>query len=188
MLKPNGAAVLTAIQPFTTALIQSNRKEFRYCWYWKKNQPTGFPFAKVQPMRIVEDIAVFYRKKPTYNPQGLVGLKKPFLQRKKAAGVYRDMKGTDCLTEFTNYPKNVLEFKCERGLHPTQKPVPLFEYLVKTYTNPGETVLDNCMGSGTTGVACVNTGRRFIGIEQDNGYFETARQRIEQANESLTAG
>ena len=184
ILKPNGAAVLSAVQPFTTALIQSNRKNFRYCWYWKKNQATGFPFAKVQPMRCIEDIAVFYRQKPTYNPQGLVKLDKPFYTKRNTEGVYSTMRGTPALTEYTNYPKNLIEFKCERGLHPTQKPVPLFEYLIRTYTNEGETVLDNCMGSGTTGVACVNTGRRFIGVELDAGYFEIAKQRIEQAQEA----
>lgn len=185
ILKPDGAAVLTAVltavQPFTTSLIHSNREHFRYCWYWKKNQPTGFPFAKVQPMREIEDIAVFYRRKPTYQPQGLVKLNKPFYRGKRGAGVYDEMRGTPALTEYTNYPMQVLEFKCERGLHPSQKPVQLFEYLIRTYTHPGETVLDNCMGSGTTGVACVNTGRRFIGIELDKGYFEIAKKRINEA-------
>lgn len=141
VLKPNGAAVLFAAQPFTTQLISSNRKAFRYCWYWVKNQPTGFTYARYQPMRKVEDICVFYEKMPTYNPQGLLAVENPKIR---------------------------------------QKPVPLLEYLVKTYTNEGDTVLDSCMGSGSTGVACKRTGRRFIGIEQDPKYYEIARKRIEE--------
>jgi len=177
VLKPNGAAVLTCCQPFTTTLIQSQRKYFRYCWYWKKNQPTGFLFAKVQPMRTIEDIAVFYKKKPTYNPQGLVRLEKPvYTKAAKKSKVYT-IRGRSGITEFTNYPRNLLEFNCERGLHPTQKPVALMEYLIKTYTNPGEAVLDSCMGSGTTKVAARNTGRNFIGFEIDLNYFETAKNR-----------
>ena len=179
VLKPNGAAVLTCCQPFTTTLIQSQRKYFRYCWYWRKNQPTGFPFAKVQPMRTVEDIAVFYRKKPTYNPQGLIRLEKPVCKNRKTKHneVYQKIRGTVKPTEFANYPRNLLEFNCERGLHPTQKPVALMEYLIRTYTNPGETVLDSCMGSGTTKTVARNAGRNFIGFEIDKDYFEIAKNR-----------
>lgn len=186
LLKPNGAAVLFSAQPFTTQLIQSNRKNFRYCWYWLKNQVTGFAFAKYQPMRKVEDICVFYRKMPTYNPQGLVAIKDPKPTKRKnwrSDHVY----GTDTLMQeytprFKNYPKNVLQFNTERGLHPTQKPVPLLEYLVKTYTNPGDTILDNCMGSGSTGVAVkrAGEGRKFIGIEQNKVYFDIAQKRIQE--------
>lgn len=140
ILKSNGAAVLFAAQPFTTQLINSNRKDFRYCWYWFKNQATGFTFARYQPMRKVEDICVFYKKLPTYNPQGLIEIEKPKPKQKKRPqreSIYK----TDTLLKeytprFTNYPKNVLQFNSERGHHPTQKPVPLLEYLVKTYTNP----------------------------------------------------
>lgn len=184
VLKPNGAAVLFAAQPFTTRLISSNRKAFRYCWYWVKNQPTGFTYARYQPMRKVEDICVFYEKMPTYNPQGLLAVKNPKIRQKPSAdreSIYK--RGTlakPYTTRFTNWPKNVLQFSTERGLHPTQKPVPLLEYLVKTYTNEGDTVLDSCMGSGSTGVACKRTGRRFIGIEQDPKYYEIARKRIEE--------
>lgn len=184
LLKPNGAAVLFSVQPFTTQLISSNRRDFRYCWYWLKNQPTGFTFAKYQPMRKVEDVCVFYRKRPTYNPQGLQAIKSPKQRRRRPAcapgSIRKTLKG-EHTPRFTNYPKNVLQFDCERGLHPTQKPVPLLEYLVKTYTNPGDTVLDNCMGSGSTGVAVKRVGgRHFIGIEQNKVYFDIAQQRIEE--------
>ena len=185
LLKPDGAAVLFAAQPFTTQLIQSNRKAFRYCWYWLKNQPTGFTFARYQPMRKIEDICVFYRKHGTYNPQGLQTVKNP-RRIKKAPREDTIYKMDTLLQEYTprykNYPKNVLQFNTERGLHPTQKPVPLLEYLVRTYTNEGDTVLDNCMGSGSTGVAVKRVGgRHFIGIEQNQVYFDIARQRIEEA-------
>lgn len=185
VLKANGVAVLFAVQPFTTRLISSNMADFRYCWYWKKNNVTGAPFAKVQPLRCVEDIAVFYRKAPTYNPQGLIELPRPRYNQARHEGVY-GAHSVGGLQRFTNYPKHLLEFANEatsnkNRLHPTQKPVALLEYLVRTYTNPGETVLDNCMGSGSTGVACINAGRRFIGMEQDVGYFVTAANRIEEA-------
>lgn len=187
ILKPDGAAVLFAAQPFTTELILSNRKAFRYCWYWLKNQPTGFTFAKYQPMRKIEDVCVFYRKRPTYNPQGLQEIKNPKKRRKKPKA--------DCVVpmctlakehtpRFKNYPKNVLEYNTERGLHPTQKPVLLLEYLIRTYTNEGDTVLDNCMGSGSTGVAVKRVGgRHFIGMEQNKVYFDIARERIEKEAE-----
>lgn len=182
LLKPNGVAVLFSAQPFTTQLIASNRKAFRYCWYWLKNQPTGFTFAKYQPLRKVEDICVFYKIRPTYNPQGLQVIEKPTMKRNKkrsAPGSVRETFRDFYTPRFTNYPKNVLQFNTERGHHPTQKPVPLLEYLVKTYTNPGDTVLDNCMGSGSTGVAVKRVGgRHFIGIEQNKDYFEIAQKRI----------
>lgn len=177
--KQDAAMVFTAAQPFTTELIQSNRKEFRYCWYWLKNQVTGFPFAKMQPLRCVEEIAVFYRRKPTYNPQGLVALERPIVNRGKrytGASVYR-AGGLEKTTvqRYTSYPRQVLTFPCQReGLHPTQKPVALFEYLVRTYTEPGQLVLDCCMGSGTTKVACRNAGRDYVGFEIDAGFYNTA--------------
>lgn len=182
IIKDNGAIVLTAAQPFTTALIQSNQKMFRYCWYWLKNQPTGFPFAKYQPMRCVEEIAVFYKHSPKYNPQGLIKLDKPIKNKAKTGegGIYR-VSGLDKDTEtyFTNYPRQTLTFKCQRdGLHPTQKPIDLFEYLIRTYTEIGDIVLDNCIGSGTTAVACMNTGRKFIGFEKERKYYEIALDRI----------
>lgn len=188
--KDNTPIVLFAIQPFTTKVIQSNKKDFRYCWYWKKNNKTGAPFAKVQPMRCIEDICVFYKRKPTYNPQGLVLLDKPIQNMAKhKKGVYRVFGGSPAVQHFTNYPTHLLEFDGVNSIerqHPTQKPVALLEYLIKTYTNEGDTVLDNCMGSGSTGVACRNTNRRFIGIELDKGYFDIATSRI-LGNEELAA-
>ncbi len=179
VIKPGGAIVLTCVQPFTTALIQSNRPMFRYCWYWKKNCPTGFALCKKQPMRCIEDIAVFYSSQPTYNPQGLVKLEKPICHKgaKRKAEVYRNGLGNSYTTEYTHYPVNLLEFPVERGLHPTQKPAALFEYLVRTYTNSGDLVLDSCMGSGTTAVACIRSGRRFVGFEVDAKYHAAAQSR-----------
>ena len=186
IIKDNGAIVLFSIQPFTTNLIQSNKKLYRYNWYWKKNNVTGFTFAKYQPMRCIEDICVFYKHKPTYNPQGLVPLKKPRVHKESNSNVYKTLRG-NTVQKYTNYPKNLLEFKNESAsnknrYHPTQKPVGLLEYLIKTYTNEGETVLDNCMGSGSTGVACKNTNRNFIGFELDDNYFDIARKRLEEVN------
>ena len=164
VLKPNGVAVLFAAQPFTTQLINSNPKAYRYCWYWLKNMPTGFAFARYQPLRRLEEICVFYRKKPTYNPQGLVAipgekLKTVRVKQPAQDNIYQMSTRKKLHTQrFTNYPKNVLQFDCERGLHPTQKPVALLEYLIRTYTNEGDTILDNCMGSGSTGVAAVKVG------------------------------
>ena len=183
VIKPNGAIVLTACQPFTTTLINSNRRRFRYCWYWRKNMATGFPFAKFQPLRCIEDIAVFYRQAPTYNPQGLITLNKPRIRRKRVKSdcVYKmETLNKEYVTEYTNYPKNLLEVKSERGLHPTQKPAALFEYLINTYTNPGELVLDSCMGSGTTAVACMRTGRHYVGFEIDKKYYTLSQKRIKE--------
>jgi site-specific DNA-methyltransferase (adenine-specific) len=184
ILKPDGVAVIFSAQPFTTKLIASNLKAFRYCWYWLKNQPTGFVFARYQPMRRVEDICVFYRRMPTYNPQGLQEIENPKPRQKQAVKAGTSVYKTSTLLKehtprYTNYPRNVLRFNTERGLHPTQKPVALLEYLVRTYTNPGDTILDNCMGSGSTGVAVTRAGdRRFIGMEQNREYFEIAKERI----------
>jgi hypothetical protein len=274
ILKANGVAALFAAQPFTTLLINSNRNAFRYCWYWVKNQATGFAFSKYQPLRRVEEICVFVCNVPgqdnrgkhqalreymftelnrsgksrkdinqalgnymsshyftygqqfaipsaenwaklqdatgcfdrsyadlrreyekdlggsagapsTYNPQGLVKLKQPQLKTRtnpKKDAIY-DMKNLakPHTVQFTGYPKNVLHFDTERGHHPTQKPVALLEYLVRTYTNEGDTILDNCMGSGSTGVAVKRVGgRHFIGMEQNKQYFDIARERIEK--------
>ena len=191
IIKEDGAIVLTAAQPFTTQLINSNMKLFKYCWYWIKNTPTGFCFAKYQPMRKVEDVCVFYKKAPKYNPQGLVRIEnpKPKIRKeiKRKDWIYRDTLNGEFTPQWTNYPNNVLEVKTERGYHPTQKPVPLFEYLIKTYTDEGMVVLDNCMGSGTTGVACINTNRRFIGIEMDEKYFNIALNRIGNVKENSLA-
>ena len=181
--KINAAMVFTASQPFTTTLASSNIKDFRYELIWEKPQGTNPMNAKVMPLKSHENILVFYRKRPTYNPQMTQGT--PYggfsSDTAKIGEVYGSAKSKHRDNpEGTRYPKTVLRFAQERGgLHPTQKPVPLFEYLVRTYTNLGETVLDNCMGSGTTGVAAYNTGRNFIGIEKDPIYYETAKTRIE---------
>ena len=187
IIKKNGAIVLFSAQPFTTKLIYSNIKNYRYSWYWIKNKVTGFAFAKHQPMRKVEDINVFYKTKPLYVPQGLVKLEKPKIKKRKNKitnedTIYKESSLLkEHLVEYTNYPNNLLFFDKEsKTVHPTQKPIDLLKYLIKTYTNEHHTVLDNCMGSGSTGVACATTNRKFIGIELDNHYFEIAKQRIEK--------
>ena len=265
--KPNAAIVLTACQPFTTALISSNMQLFRYSWVWEKEQGVNFLSAKRQPLKVHEDIVVFYRglaeqrgaapeyaplreyfqsereksalssrqmqellgnfmanhyftngvrfcipseenylklqrtgafqrpyqeikkqyeelgasiRSVTYNPQMTTG--KPYISGKGDSGeVTGGVTKVQTKNEGIRYPRSIQAFKRETGLHPTQKPVALMEYLIRTYTNEGETVLDNCMGSGTTGVACMNTGRRFIGIEMDSGYFQIAQNRIMEA-------
>ena len=179
-IKKNGAIVLTAAQPFTSLLIVSNLSDFKYCWTWKKSKPTGHLNAKKQPLRNTEDIVVFYKQQSCYNPQGT----KPtdVMVSRTNRGNYGECGKTTRQT-VTGYPTTILEFPTEVGQHPTQKPVPLMEYLIKTYTNEGEIVLDNTMGSGTTGVACANTGRKFIGIEKDEGYFKIAERRIKEAFE-----
>jgi len=184
VIKPSGAMVMTASQPFTTTLIASNMKRFKYCWVWEKEQGANFQLAKKQPLKCHEDVCVYYGARPTYKPQGLVDcdIKK---SNKGKGGNLRHCSSEGKRGEYTQrksgYPKTVQKFNRERGLHPTQKPVPLMEYLIKTYTNEGEVVLDFTMGSGTTGVACVNTDREFIGIEMDADYFEIAKNRINEA-------
>lgn len=174
-----GAIVLTASQPFTTALAASNLREFKYQWVWQKERPSNPQLAKLQPLKVHEDILVFAAGKAAYNPQGLQEIpeadRKVHVPEKNTLG---HCKRKPYVQTHTGYPKSILSFPSERGLHPTQKPVALMEYLIRTYTNEDDTVLDNTMGSGTTGVACVNTGRRFIGIERDQGYFNIARERI----------
>jgi DNA modification methylase len=180
VIKDNGAIVLTASQPFTTTLINSNIKHFRYGWTWEKEQGVNFLMAKKQPLKVHEDVCVFSKRQTVYNPQMSEG--KPYISGKGDSGeVTGRVKKIQTKNKGTRYPRSVIQFKRETGLHPTQKPVALFEYLIKTYTNEGETVLDNCMGSGTTGVACINTKRNFIGIEKDPQYFETASERISKA-------
>ena len=190
IIKPNGVIALFSAQPFTTKLIHSNLKDYRYNWYWKKNNKTGALFCKHQPMRCVEDICVFIQRGPdasgsTYNPQGLRVLDKPIVHEVRSSELYVGKRNASVQTH-TGYPAHLLEFDSEtiipsKKYHPTQKPVPLLEYLIKTYSNPDELVLDNCMGSGSTGVACANTGRRFIGIEMDDTYFKRASERISDA-------
>ena len=175
LIKPNGAIVLFGSEPFSSALRMSNIKHYKYDWTWEK-RPVNFLNAKKQPLRKTERVSVFNSK--IYYPQGLVNKTK---ENKRSNTDTVGEHGLSNISHFTNYPNDVLKFIGERGLHPTQKPVALMEYLIKTYTNEGETVLDFTMGSGTTGVGCFNTGRRFIGIERDEAYFDIAKQRIEEA-------
>ena len=191
IIKDNGAIVLTASQPFTTLLINSNINQYKYSWYWQKERGTGFQFSKYQPLRIIEDVCVFSKNKTTYNPL-MIKLDKPYkhvLPRKKSdtLGELKTMKSGEDIYKLYEYslPNNLIRFARDKNSdkkHPTQKPVALFEYLIKTYTNEGDLVLDNCMGSGTTGVACKNLNRNFIGIELDPEYFKIAEKRI---NENL---
>lgn len=187
--KPNAPIVLTATQPFSSSLVMSNLKDFAYEWVWQKSKVTGVLNAKKQPLRSHEVILVFYRKPPIYNPQGLQAISKRRDAGNKRGGGTSSNYGAITETHdgcyeqtATGYPRSILNIPSERcGHHPTQKPVALMEYLIQTYTNPGDVILDNTMGSGTTGVAAVNTGRRFIGIERDERYFEIASKRILEA-------
>jgi DNA modification methylase len=181
IVKNNGAIVLFCAQPFTSALVMSRPNLFKYDWTWRKPKGTGHLNAKKQPMRDKEDVCVFYKKQPTYFPQFSEGNPYPEKSGKKQYDGYGTDKRRGNPNTGTRYPKQVLEFGVvERDtLHPTQKPVELIEYLIKTYTVEGDTVLDNCMGSGTTGVACKNLNREFIGIELDENYYQIATKRIE---------
>jgi len=181
IIKDNGAIVLTASQPFTTKLINSNIEMFKYNLVWEKPQGVDPFMAKKRPLNNIEDIVIFYKRQPTYNPQYEKG--KPYkITRDKKPRNYEItdtvMKETTTVNDGYRLPKRIIRIKQERGLHPTQKPVPLFEYLIKTYTNEGEIVLDNCIGSGTTAIACINTNRNYIGFELDKKYYEIAKNRI----------
>ena len=184
VIKDNGAIVLFGSQPFTTTLINSNIKLFKYCWYWEKEKGTGFAFSGKQPLRKIEEICVFYKKQPTYNPQMTEG--KPYTQKRlqeSVKGIADNMGRHTTKSDGKRYPKSIIrvEGQAQRHItHPTQKPVSLFEYLIKTYTNEGETVLDNCMGSGTTAIACLNTKRNFIGFELNEEYYNMSLKRISE--------
>lgn len=192
IIKENGIIVLFGSGMFTSDLMQSNRKMWKYNLIWEKTTSTGFLNAKRMPLRSHEDIIIFYNHQPTYNPQKTYGHKrKVSTAQQKINCKVTENYGKHGLTTYDSterYPKSVLEFKTDKqksSLHPTQKPVSLLEYIIKTYTNEENTVLDNCMGSGSTGVACVNTNRNFIGIELDENYFSIAKERIEKAKEDL---
>ena len=200
VLKPNGTVVLTADQPFTSQLIVSNIDWFKYEWIWKKRKTTGFLLANYRPMKQTEDVVVFSPAgaaaasrnggNMTYNPQGLIEKKVKKKNSAKRLGKFlhnpehmgagnKLLHETEYEQKYTNYPSEMIEFGLDKNIiHPTQKPVALMEYLIRTYTNEGEVVLDNCMGSGTTGVACINTNRKFIGIEMNDDYFNMAADRI----------
>jgi DNA modification methylase len=178
VIKPSGAVLMFGSQPFTSALVMSNPAWFRYCWVWEKSGVTGFLDANRKPMKAHEDIAVFYGALPTYNPQ-MTPTKRTVVKRGANALHYGSHANVTSDNNGKAYPRTVIYCSGESGLHPTQKPVDLLRYFVRTYTNKGETVLDFCMGSGSTSVACIEEGRDFIGIEKDAEYFEVARKRIE---------
>ncbi|WP_288080647.1 site-specific DNA-methyltransferase [Pseudomonas sp.] len=187
ILKPAGVIALTASQPFSSALLMSQASRFKHEWIWIKNRGSNFANTVREPMKEHESVLVFSRGKWTYNKQ---------MQERTGGGLSRVKYDFNKVTKTENYgkfdkpppaqgemrvPSSWQKFNVEVGLHPTQKPVALMEYLIRTYTNEGDLVLDNCMGSGTTGVACMNTGRSFIGMEMDPDYFEIAKRRIEEA-------
>ena len=195
--KPNAAIVLFGSEPFSTTLRASNLEMYKYDWIWVKNRPTGHLEAKNKPMKQHEIISIFSKgasangcnNRITYNPQGCV--KTNVVLTNRATNVYSNREsrkaGTTFIQEYTNYPTSVLSFDLDDGhLHPTQKPVDLLRYLVLTYTNEGDTVLDNCMGSGTTAIACIKERRHFIGFELSKEYFDKAVRRIKAEQAQLT--
>ena len=201
IIKDDGAIVLFGTQPFTTDLINSNRKWFRHINYWNKENCGNFAIAKYRPLAVVEEIVVFSNGKLTYNPQMVQAEDKNKRPRKNGSKTKEDStqsisSGYNRVSKTHNenlrFPKNLLTYNNRKGelnstkrLHPTQKPVDLLEWLIKTYTNECETVLDNCMGSGSTGVACANTNRKFIGIELEENYFNIAKERIENTYKQI---
>ena len=192
--RKGGAIVLTASQPFTSMLVSSNLKMFKYSWVWEKNKGSNFATVKYQPMKEHEDVCVFAIGKTIYNETriarseaGRAMVRNPRKSNGHRAGDssvtgnFDKGHSNEHLDVETRCARSILKFNTEVGLHPTQKPVALMEYLIRTYTNEGDMVLDNCMGSGTTGVACMQSGRKFIGMEMDAGYFEIAKGRIQAA-------
>ena len=188
IIKDNGAIVLTASQPFTSALVMSNVKMFKYEWVWIKDAGTGFLNAKKYPLKNTENILVFCKGVHKYNPQMREGKPYTITRGRKSDNYGKDTKDIIITTnKGERYPLTSLNFKRDSNkLHPTQKPVALFEYLIKTYTNEGDLVLDNCAGSGTTGVACINLNRNFILIEKEQEYIDIINQRLSSLDKSLT--
>ena len=192
IIKDNGVIALFGSEPFSSQLRISNIKNYKYDWYWNKVQGTGFSACKKQPLRVIETISIFYKKQPTYNPQMITREKiidsTNWKQDKRISENSRFTSTDNSLSRKVydkKYPINYIEInrasnECNntKRLHPTQKPVELLEYLIKTYTKEDDLVLDNCMGSGSTGIACLNTNRNFIGIEKDDNYFNIAKERI----------
>jgi len=183
--KVEAAMVFTSAQPFTTTLIASNIKNFKYCWVWEKSKATNYLNSKKQPLRAHEDVVVFYRKLGVYNPQMTNGLPYNKGTALRTTESYGKQRSIEVKSDSGNrYPRSVIYFKTAESegkvVHPTQKPLALMEYLIRTYSNEGHVVLDLCMGSGTTGVACKRLNRAFVGIEIDAEYFEIAQQRIEE--------
>ncbi|MFA5037520.1 MAG: site-specific DNA-methyltransferase [Candidatus Izemoplasmatales bacterium] len=192
IIKDNGAIVLTASQPFTSILVMSNIKMFKYEWIWEKNVASNFMQYKFMPAKKHENILVFAKGRTTYNavmedksPSSLERMKYKFKNRKQSEHYKTDISKDISNRKEKMYPTSIKKFNRETGLHPTQKPVALFEYLIKTYSNEGDLVLDNCMGSGTTGLACKNLKRNFIGIEKDENYYKIAERRINNTVENL---
>ena len=188
VIKKNGIIALHASQPFTSALVMSNPKMFKHEWIWIKNRGSNFANTVREPMKEHESVLIFSNGKWTYNKQmqqrtggGLERVKYSFENQTAKSSNYHKFDKPNRNQGELRVPSSWQKFNVEVGLHPTQKPVPLLEYLIKTYTNEGDLVLDNCMGSGSTGVACINTGRRFIGIEIDESYYSVAKKRIEDA-------
>lgn len=203
VIKPYKPIVLFGSQPFTTRLISSNYDWFKYCWIWKKNRATGHVHAKNRPMKLHEDICIFSEgntlhinqsdKRMPYYPQGLTTLPEGTKRRTQNdsgdnAVMSKRNSHKKSLWTHTGYPTSIITFDIEmneKRFHETQKPLELIKYLIKTYTNETDLVLDNTMGSGTTGVACLETNRRFIGIEKDAKYFEIAKKRIEDKQKEI---
>ena len=191
--KENTAIILFGVEPFSSYLRISNITEYRYDWIWKKERPTNPLTCRKNPPRYTENISIFYKKLPYYNPQK-IRRKEENKRNNKVLTSYTDntKRITKSYSELSLsgnndfiYHPNILEFSMERGHHPTQKPTKLLEFLIKTYTNEGDLVLDNTMGSGSTGVACMNLGRKFIGIEKEENYFKIAEERIKEASNNL---
>ncbi len=187
VIKRNGAIVLTASQPFTSKLVMSNLENYKHCWYYEKANITGFLDAKKRPLKVIEEVLVFAQEQGwVYNPQNVIVSGKPIKKVKQKGDVYGEYTG-NYIQQFTNYPTNILKFSYDTDkYHPTQKPVNLFRYLIRTYTNEGETVLDCTAGSGTTGVACIIEKRKYILIEQEQKYIDVIHKRLELEHSKLT--
>ena len=187
IIKSNGAIVLFGNEPFSSHVRLSNLIDYKYDWKWDKVRGSNFATVKIRPFNSFEDIMVFYSKQCTYNPQMWEG--KPYTQKQGFVGEAKqtglNKKQVITVSDGRRYPLSIIKESKQSGLHPTQKPVALMEYLIKTYTNENETVLDFTMGSGTTGVACKNTNRKFIGIEMDDNYFDIGSKRILESNKDV---
>ena len=188
LIKPNGAIVLFGSEPFSSALRMSNIKNYKYDWVWEKSKATGFLNSKRMPLIAIELISIFYKRPPTYNPQKTKG--KPYNKGTayRPTDVYGKQTQTSIKSDGERLPRNIIYFRTaesEGKLHPTQKPVALGQYLIRTYTNEGETILDFTAGSFTTAIACLNTKRNFIGIEKDKKYFEIGKNRVEEHIKTL---
>jgi DNA modification methylase len=191
IIKDNGAIVLFGSEPFSSYLRLSNINDYKYDWTWLKTKPSGHLNAKKQPMRKTETISVFYKQQCRYNPQGLIegvfNNDRPSRNSKVKGNYVHGKERNIGISKYTNYPNSVLAFSNPNNstFHPTQKPVSLFEYLIKTYTNENELVLDNCMGSGTTAIACMKNDRNFIGFELDKEYYDKANKRIDEEKQQI---